>query len=117
MDRKIIKGIFILFAISLIFSSVSFLYIDSTTPKFLKGLVEQLRKDKGLMNSIGGDLGTFAYHYNSIEFEETDSLHFEGTIDGNSKTLYFKGFAKNLKKTKKGNAGEWRIVRFQKTIK
>jgi hypothetical protein len=53
-----------------------------------------MKKDKDLMNSIGGDFGTFEYHYNTIEFEETDSLHFEGTIDGNSKTLYFKGFAK-----------------------
>jgi hypothetical protein len=71
-----------------------FLYLDSITPKF-KGLVEQMKKDKDLMNSIGGDFGTFEYHYNTIEFEETDSLHFEGTIDGNSKTFILRDLQKN----------------------
>ncbi|MFY7825953.1 MAG: hypothetical protein ACOVQ4_02450 [Flectobacillus sp.] len=117
MERKIIKGIIILIVISFIFSMVISSYIDSTTPKVLKGLVDQMKKDKDLMNSIGGDFGTFEYHYNTIEFEETDSLHFEGTIDGNSKTLYFKGFAKKLKRSGKSNDYGWKIVRFQRTIK
>jgi hypothetical protein len=114
--KYLFKRILIFFLLAYVFSFLTNLYIENTTPKFINILVKQMQDDKELMNFIGG-YNSFEYSYNSNEYEKKDSLYFEGIIKGNEKRLYFKGFAKKINQPKQGNDKVWQVVSIQKEVK
>jgi hypothetical protein len=114
--KKKLKGILLFLIIAYLASFLTNLYIERTTPKFINGLIEQMKNDKNLMNLIGG-YHSFEYHYSSNEYENADSLHFDGIITGNVKIVHFKGVAKKIKQAEEKNNHEWEIIHFEKSIK
>jgi hypothetical protein len=90
MNKKYFKYFLILSVTALGLSFGGRYLIKSSTPPFVIGKLDELKKDKRLMDSIGG-FKYFEYSYNKNDLKFRDTVKYSITIKGSDRELVYNG--------------------------